>query len=901
MSEKNKLTGAYITSNVLWRLAERIGAQGVNFIVTVVLSRILTPEDYGVISLTMIFTTILSVFMTSGMGTALIQKNEIDELDCSTALFSNLAFGFLLYGIIFFLSPFLAAFFHQPRFTPIMRVLSVTLIIGGLNCIQHAKVARAMRFKLFFKATLTGTLVSAVVGIYLARRGFGPWALVAQHLTNQVIDTIFLWFMLRWRPKLQFSFARLKPMLRFGSRAYGAALIETTYNQLRSLLIGRYYSGTDLAFYNKGRHIPAMVNQNTNNAIQSVMFPAYAKVSEDPSKMKQLMKRAMSMGTFIIFPCMIGLAMVSEPLIDVLYTAKWLPSVPFLRIACIVYALTPMHLVNLQAVLAIGKSQISLRNEIIKKSIAVTTMIICVQFSLMATAVSAIPLGLFALIINAWPVGKHLKYPLWEQISDAFPALWMSAVMGVCVWLLGKLPVSNPAKLVLQVPAGVISYCLMSKLSRNKDYAFSKNYALGFIKKIIRKGKGDNTLVQEEKQMKEAEQKEEDAMTLADREHCTGCGACKEICPKQAIEFRDDAEGFPAPFVLEDKCVNCGLCSKVCPALHMPERKPIQKAYAAQIKDKEALKESTSGGLFTALAREIFRRGGLVYGCVWDDKYNAVVMKAENEEQMKPMRGSKYVWSWAGDTFPEIKAYLEEGRTVLFSGLPCQVAGLKNYLHKDYDNLYLVDFLCSGAPSPLALHSWLKTIRPSEDFTGLDLKFRDKDPYGIGVHISYAGKKGKPKGEHISNPYYYSFYTRLIDRKACFHCPYGTDQRISDLTVCDYWGIAGYHKEMNISAGVSALMVNSDRGASLLETVKGALELVETRTENIAKANNLSVGQVRKRVEPPFRDAFFATMKAQGWKAAERKYLYTGHRLMLWFKTMIPAKYVVKLKKILRR
>ena len=390
-------------------------------------------------------------------------------------------------------------------------------------------------------------------------------------------------------------------------------------------------------------------------------------------------------------------------------------------------------------------------------------------------------------------------------------------------------------------------------------------------------------------------------MQLAEREQCTGCGACKASCPRGAISFREDEAGFPAPQIDSAKCVDCGLCGKACPALRRPGTQPVRAAYAAQILDRDALADSTSGGLFTAFAREIFRRGGTVYGCVWDEQYNAVIRRAENEEEIIPMRGSKYVWSWAGDAYPEVRRDLEAGRPVLFVGTPCQAAGLRTYLGKDCGELYLVDFLCSGCPSPLAFRSWLKTIRGRNSLRDLHLKFRDKHPYGVGVHITYKGQRHRTArtGEHIRNPYYYSFYIRLLNREACYRCPYGTAERVSDLTVCDYWGVAKYHRDLDIPAGVSGLTVNSDRGAALLASAGGQLLLRETELPNIARENNLSLSAAKSIVRPAYKDAFFSVMKARGWRAAERRYLYTGPRLKLWLKEKLPQKTVKRLRAIL--
>jgi len=392
------------------------------------------------------------------------------------------------------------------------------------------------------------------------------------------------------------------------------------------------------------------------------------------------------------------------------------------------------------------------------------------------------------------------------------------------------------------------------------------------------------------------------SIELAGKERCTGCGACQKVCPKGAILFLPDEEGFPSPVIDQEKCVRCGLCEKTCPALHMPKTNLIQTSYAAQIRDKDALKNSTSGGVFTALAREIFRRGGVVYGCVWDEKYNAVVQKAENEEELLPMRGSKYVWSWAGDTFPEIREYLDAGRTVLFTGLPCQVAGLKSFLRKDYENLYLVDFFCGGAPSPFAFHEYLKTISSDVPLQELDFKLRDKEKYGVGVHISYNSPNGRIHQSYVRNPYFFSYHTKVFHRRSCYHCRYRYEQRVEDLTFGDYWGIEKYHDEFNIRDGVSAVLVNTERGEQLLDAVRDELQLSETKVANIAAENNLTLGDKRKVfTAPAFRSAFFDTLKKDGWTAAERKYLYNKTRLKLWLKSKMSPASVAKLKKIMGR
>jgi len=394
-------------------------------------------------------------------------------------------------------------------------------------------------------------------------------------------------------------------------------------------------------------------------------------------------------------------------------------------------------------------------------------------------------------------------------------------------------------------------------------------------------------------------------ISIVNREQCTGCGACKAVCPKQAIVLEPDIEGFPTPQINDECCIHCGLCEKTCPALHPPVRKPIMAAYAAQLKDKEALKDSTSGGLFTAFSREIFHRGGAVFGCVWDADYNAVIVQADNEDEIVPMRGSKYVWSDASDAYPLVKAVLEAGRPVLFTGLPCQAAGLRNYLKKDYNDLYILDFFCGGCPSPMALKAYIHTITKDYPISRIDLKFRDKERDGVGVHISYYQKTGKVYEGYLQNPYFYSYHSKVFHRLPCYHCEYRTGERFEDLTMGDYWGVGNYHEEFDIRAGVSALLVSSEKGRELLDSVRDQLQLSGTRTYNIAAGNNLDIeGLNRKYHTLPFRDDFLRLCSEDRWDEAERKYLvHNKERMMLRMKQNIKDHFpfILKLKRLLRR
>lgn len=355
-------------SNFLWRFAERCGAQLVSFIVSIVLARILAPEDYGTIALVTVFTAILQVFVDSGLGTALIQKKDADDLDFSSVFYFNFVICLILYAGMFAAAPYIAIFYEDATLTPVIRVLSLTIVISGVKGIQQAYVSRNMLFKRFFFSTIGGTILSAFLGIGLAYTGFGVWALVAQQLSNTAIDTLILWITVKWRPKKKFSWKRLKDLLAFGWKLLVSSLLDTAYNNLRNLIIGKMYSSSDLAFYNQGDKFPKVIVTNINTSIDSVLLPTMSNVQDDRDRVKQMTRRAIKTSTYVMAPLMMGLAFCAEPIVKIVLTDKWLPCVPFLRVFCITYMFWPVHTANLNAINAMGRSDWFLRLEIIKKN-----------------------------------------------------------------------------------------------------------------------------------------------------------------------------------------------------------------------------------------------------------------------------------------------------------------------------------------------------------------------------------------------------------------------------------------------------------------------------------------------------------------------------------------------------
>lgn len=472
-----------VIKNFIWRFAERCGAQLVTFIVSIVLARILAPEDYGTIALVTVFTTILQVFVDSGLGTALIQKKEADDLDFSSVFFFNFAVCLILYIGMFIAAPFIAEFYNDSSLTSVVRVISLTIVISGVKGIQQAYVSRNMMFKRFFFSTIGGTIFSAVFGIVLAYQGFGVWALVAQQLSNTAIDTLILWLTVKWRPKLMFSWNRLKTLLVFGWKLLVSALLDTCYNNLRNLIIGKMYSSADLAYYNQGDKFPKVIVTNINTSIDSVLLPTMSSAQDDRERVKNMTRRAIKTSTYVMAPLMMGLAFCSVPIVHLVLTDKWLPCVPFLRIFCVTYMFYPIHTANLNAINAMGRSDWFLRLEVIKKIVGMAILLSTMWFGVMAMAYSLLLSSVLSQIINSWPNRKLLGYGYLEQIRDIAPAIILAVIMGICVYFIGYIPLPTIVTLIIQIVAGAIIYIVLSAILKLEEY----EYLTGMIKSFFKR------------------------------------------------------------------------------------------------------------------------------------------------------------------------------------------------------------------------------------------------------------------------------------------------------------------------------------------------------------------------------------------------------------------------------
>lgn len=455
-----------IFSGLFWKFGERITAQIISLVVSVILARLLSPEDYGAVALVMVFITLANVFVSNGLGNALIQKESADALDFSSVFYINIGVSFILYFIIFISAPYIALFYNMEILRPVLRILGIRIIIAAINSVQQAYVSKHMLFKRFFWSTLFGTLFSGIVGIILAFQGAGVWALVAQYLTNVCTDTCVLWFTVRWRPIKKFSWERSKGLFQFGWKILASSLLDTGYKQLRSLIIGKKYSSSDLAFYNQGDKYPSLIVVNINASISSVLFPALSMYQNDRKRIKQMTRRAIQISSFLLWPMMIGFGVIAEPLISLLLTDKWLACVPYIRIFCFTYGLWPIHTANLQAINALGRSDLYLKLEIIKKGIGIIAILLSMQISPLVMAGSLIVTDIISTFINAYPNTKLLDYKLLEQLKDVLSALILSCIMAICIIPIIFLNLSNVVTLILQIIVGALVYIGLSLITK---------------------------------------------------------------------------------------------------------------------------------------------------------------------------------------------------------------------------------------------------------------------------------------------------------------------------------------------------------------------------------------------------------------------------------------------------
>lgn len=466
-------------SGFFWRICERIAAQAISFVVTVVLARILTPEDYAPITLLTVFILIANLFVSDGFSAALIQKRDITALDYSSVLLAGLGISAVLYAVLFAAAPLIAAFYHMPVLIATLRVLALRLPLGAVNSVELAYLSRNMRFRSFFWGTFFGTAISAPVGIACALRGLGAWALVAQNLTNYTFDTLILALIIHKIPAPRFSMERVKPLIRFGYKILLTDLFFTLSDQLRTLIIGKRFAPSDLSYYSKGHQLPQLLSGSVTSPMASVLFPAMSAVNDEPERVKQVFRRSVQILSYAISPLMLGLAAVSERAVRLLLTEKWMSAVPFVWIFCVYHLFPPVHSINVEAVKSIGRSDEIFFYGILKRLAGLACLLAAAWFDAYAIAYSTVASAVLCSFVNAHQNQRLFGYGYREQLTDWLPNIALSAAMCAVTYAVGRvLPGGDLPVILCQTAAGIVSYAALSVLTRNPSFYYILEYAL---------------------------------------------------------------------------------------------------------------------------------------------------------------------------------------------------------------------------------------------------------------------------------------------------------------------------------------------------------------------------------------------------------------------------------------
>ena len=470
----NKTLKKKTISGLFFRFGERILAQLVSTIVAIVLARILLPEQYGIISLVTIFITICNVFVTEGLSSSLIRKKDADELDFSTIFWVGIVLSTILYSGIFFVAPLISTFYHNSLITPVLRIMALRIPLASFNSVQSAFVSKNFLFRKFFFATLIGTIISGIVGILMAYNGFGVWSLVFQYLTNSLIDTIFLFALIKWRPKFIFSWTRFRELFSFGWKVLLSGLIGEFYEEMRSLLIAKVYSTSDLSFYSKGRQFPKLIGDNVSVTISTVMFPAFSQKQTDLSELKKAVRRAMKTACFILCPMMIGFAAIGDSFVRLVLTDKWADCVPFLEVFCLMFIFKPIKNIHKASLKSLKKSGLDLIANIIEKSIGITFVIIFLKIGTIWLAWTALFTYVIAVILVGIFNGKTIHYTFFEQISDTVPYFLIAAFSCLPAFSLNSVEMNLTVKIIFQVLSGVLLYIVSSSLLHLEIFDYIK-------------------------------------------------------------------------------------------------------------------------------------------------------------------------------------------------------------------------------------------------------------------------------------------------------------------------------------------------------------------------------------------------------------------------------------------
>jgi O-antigen/teichoic acid export membrane protein len=471
-------------TGVFWTGIEKLSVQLIQFTFGIVLARLLSPEDYGVVGMLTIFIAIASTFSDSGFASALIQKQSCSDLDYSTAFYFSFFVSIFCYLFLFLLAPCIADFYKIPLLESVMRVYSLSLIVGAMSSVYQTKLKINLRFKELSLISLFTMLITGIVGLLLAFCGCGVWALVFQSLIGSLFSLLCFVFILRWIPSFQFSRESFSHLWNFGSKLLASGLINTMYANMYALVIGKYFSPSNVGYYNRARQYASLPLQIINDVTVKVNYPVLAKFKDDDEQLLRSYKRLMCVPLYLLYPALIGLALVAEPLVTLMIGEKWLPCVPFLQILCVGYLFTPLTSLNLNLLYVKGRTDLVLKLEFIKKPIAFSILFFTLQYGIYALVIGKSIYEFVAFSINCYYTKKILGYGLIQQLKSLIPIFFNCVLMGLCVYFFMSMFNSNFLKCLFGVLVGVISYVMGSIIMKDSNYL----YILNLIKERVNNG-----------------------------------------------------------------------------------------------------------------------------------------------------------------------------------------------------------------------------------------------------------------------------------------------------------------------------------------------------------------------------------------------------------------------------
>lgn len=460
---------------LLWSSIERFSNQGIGFLFSLFLARLLEPKDYGLIAMLTIFLSVTSAFIDSGFSNALIQKQDRTDTDLSTTFYFNIGVGLIAYLFLWIISPFIADFYNMPILSPLTKAMGITVIFSSLSVVQQAILMIKIDFKSQAKISLISTIISGVIGVGMAYWGYGVWALVGLNLAAGLSRMVLLFIWVRWIPKEAFSYTSFKHLFSFGSKLLASGLMATIYENLYPLIIGKFYSAANLGLFSRAQSLAAMPSSNLSNVFQRVTFPVLSTIQDDSERLSNNYRRLLCMGAFVIFPLMVLLAAIASPLIEVLLSHKWANCVIYLQIICFAMMWYPIHAINLDLLQVKGRTDLFLKLEIYKKIIGVTILFITLNINLIAMSIGMVVNSLIALIINTHYTGKLINVGFLKQMKDLSPILLNSLLMGAISFSVTECFKDNVLKLTFGVISAIISYCIIAYLMHSEELEYGLN------------------------------------------------------------------------------------------------------------------------------------------------------------------------------------------------------------------------------------------------------------------------------------------------------------------------------------------------------------------------------------------------------------------------------------------